>query len=207
MKTISISIAQLFALACLVIRSQGFMLPPSTHAKNKCPPLAMVGGKGWENSGYLDSLGGNDQDREQAKQEYNQFKENREAFTKRQQERINTPGGQGFLRQQQLQQRRQQQSQMHSRINPDSTIRADDDDDDNDSYSGVGASSGGSAFRKLMQRSQQMQQQRMVRPSFVDPMTGMEQSFVLPLEPDDFDKSHPQTKVDDGSGGQWSDVE
>jgi hypothetical protein len=199
MKTISIGIALLFASACLVCRCHGFMLPrgfmlPLSSTKNSCHPWAMVGGKGWENNSYLDSLGGNDQDREQANQEYNQFKETREAFLKRQQERMNTPEGQRFMR--------QQQSQiMQSRVNQDPSIMADDDDP----YSDVGASSGGSAFRKMMQRSQQMQQmQRMGRAPFVDPM---EQSFVLPLEPDDFNMSHPQTKVDDGSGGEWSDVE
>lgn len=196
MTTASISIALLSTLACLVCRCHGFMLHHGTTI-NRCHPRAMVGGKGWENNSFLDSLGGNDQDREQAKQDYDDFKETREAFSKRQQERLNTPEGQRFVQ--------QQQAQMQSRINQDNNPNMGSEDP----YGDVGTSSGGSAFRKMMQRSQQMQQKGRANgpASFIDPMTGMEQSLAVPLEPDDFSKSKEQKKVDDSSGGEWSDVE
>jgi DNA repair ATPase RecN len=139
---------------------------------NSCHAHAMVGGKGWDNNSFLDSLGGNPQDREQSQQDYNNFKETREAFAKRQQERFNTPEGQRFMQQQKAQMQSSQSNQ-----DPDSNL-------DEPLYRDVGASSGGSAYRKMMQRSQEMKQ-RMNKggaTSFIDPMTGMEQSYAVPLE-------------------------
>ncbi|CAB9516103.1 expressed unknown protein [Seminavis robusta] len=133
----------------------------------------MVGGKGWENNDFLDSLGGGDEDREQAQQNYEQFKETRESFNQRQAERMKSPQAQAFLKQQQS--RAQQESFFD-----------DDDSLEDESYGDLGVSSGGSRFRNLMQKSQQMKRgMGGGGASFVDPSTGLEQKFVVPLEPDE----------------------
>eukprot|EP01083_Nonionella_stella_P109077 317656_1 len=62
--------------------------------------LNMAGGRGWGNEDFLSSLGGSDEDRDESKEKYNDFKESREAFDKRQaerMERMNTPEGQKFM--------------------------------------------------------------------------------------------------------------
>jgi hypothetical protein len=59
--------------------------------------LTMVG-PGWDNGSYLDGLG--DDDQTNAEQDYQQFKETRAAFLKRQEERLNSKAGQEFMQQQ-----------------------------------------------------------------------------------------------------------
>lgn len=62
--------------------------------------LSMAGGRGWGNEDFLSSLGGSDEDRDESKEKYNEFKESREAFDKRQaerMERMNTPEGKKFM--------------------------------------------------------------------------------------------------------------
>lgn len=132
-----------------------------------------VGGKGWENNNYLDSLGGNDQDREKAQKEYQDFHTSRQAFLKRQEERSQTPEGQKFLQQ------REQQQQQKS-FNDYSS----DDDGEGDFFANLGDSSGGSRFRRLMQQAQRKDQQASKRTSFIDPATGLEMKFAVPLEED-----------------------
>jgi hypothetical protein len=133
-----------------------------------------VGGKGWENNNYLDSLSGNDADRERAQQEYQEFQDSRQAFLHRQQARRQTPEGQRFLREQQ-QQRMQQQSSFD-----------DDDDGTGDFFAQLGESSGGSRFRKVLQQAQrQQQQQKSRRTTFIDPATGLEMKFAVPLDEDE----------------------
>ena len=154
--------------------AEAFVVPnPSTSTTS-----LFVGGKGWENNGYLDSLGGNDDDREQAQQDYQAFHETRQAFLKRQEERMKTPEAQRFLKQQQR--LNEQQWQAPS---------LDEEDDfplDEDEFEDLGASSGGSIFRQMMQKSKRMQQ-RMGQPNnaFIDPSTGLEQKFVVPLDDDE----------------------
>jgi len=67
---------------------------------NGSSSLNMAGGRGWGNEDFLSSLGGSDEDRDESKEKYNDFKESREAFDKRQaerMERMNTPEGQKFM--------------------------------------------------------------------------------------------------------------
>jgi hypothetical protein len=61
--------------------------------------LGMIGGMGWGNDDYLSSLGGSDEEKKQAREGYDEFKETREAFILRQKERMNSPSGQKFLQQ------------------------------------------------------------------------------------------------------------
>ncbi|GAX15913.1 hypothetical protein FisN_UnNu064 [Fistulifera solaris] len=134
--------------------------------------LLFVGGKGWENNNYLDSLSGNEQDREKAQQEYREFHDSRQAFLQRQQQRSQTPEGQRFLREQQQQQRAQQSSNNFA-----------DDDGTGDFFAQLGESSGGSRFRKVMQQAQRQQQKS--RTTFIDPATGLEMKFAVPLDDED----------------------
>jgi hypothetical protein len=86
--------------------------------------LHMVGGngKGWSNDNFLDGLGGNDQDRQKSQDEYQEFKESREAFVERQatykRSSANSEAGRRFMKdranamnRQQGQQQRQQGQQ------------------------------------------------------------------------------------------------
>ena len=65
---------------------------------NKC----MVGGMGWDNGSYLDNLGGSDQDRDEEKEAYEDFKASRESFQQRQSERMNSDAGRKFLQERML---------------------------------------------------------------------------------------------------------
>lgn len=142
----------------------------------------MVGGKGWENNGFLDSLGGDADDREQAQESYQEFHESRQAFLQRQEERLNTPQGQRFMKQQQ-----QQQQQLGG----------DDfgNETEDDEFDSIGVSSGGSRFRTMMQKSSRMQKSRMMQQQpggpnvFVDPVTGLEQKLAVPLDQCDEDEN------------------
>ena len=58
----------------------------------------MVGGRGWENNGFLDSLGGSDEDQEMERAKYQEEQEARKAFNQRQEERMRSPAAQIFLR-------------------------------------------------------------------------------------------------------------
>lgn len=135
-----------------------------------------VGGKGWENNNYLDSLGGNDEDREKAQQEYSEFHASRQAFLKRQNERRQTPEGQKFLRQQE-----QQQDEKRRQYNSNNN---NNEDGEGDFFANLGDSSGGSRFRRLMQQAQRNEKSNQ-RTSFIDPATGLEMKFAVPLEEDE----------------------
>lgn len=171
-KTMKISLVSLF-LAYLSL-SEAFVVRHHAPAGTASSTL-FVGGKGWENSGYLDSLGGDDDDREQSKQDYQEFHETRQAFLKRQEERMKTPEAQRFLQQQQ---QRNEQSWQQAQDEADFPMMGDDEFED------LGASSGGSRFKQMMQKSKQMQQRMQPKSMFVDPSTGLEQKFVVPLDDD-----------------------
>jgi len=72
--------------------------------------VEMIGGRGWDNSDYLSGLGGDDDDREKAQEDYKEFSDRRATFISRQTEIMKTPHGQAFLKQQQLMQKPKQQS-------------------------------------------------------------------------------------------------
>jgi len=90
-------------LAISLVVAIGAFAPASTvKGQNSCllsMRLAMIGGMGWGNDDYLSSLGGSDEEKKEAKERYDEFRETREAFIIRQQERMNSPSGQKFLQQ------------------------------------------------------------------------------------------------------------
>jgi len=148
----------------------------------------MVGGKGWENNSFLDSLGGGDEDREKAQDEYKEFHESREAFMERQKQRMATPEGQRFMKQQQQRDQNRGMSWQDEGDAKDIIMGRDENfvgRNDFDDLDTVGGSSGGSRFRNMMQQSK-MKKQGMApqRMTYEDPLLG-QQKFVVPLEDED----------------------
>jgi len=80
----------LFIMLLLSSSVAAFVVKPETIVHH---PLAMVGGPGWDNGSFLDGLSGDAGNSEDAKKDYQEFKETRAAFAKRQQERMNTEAG------------------------------------------------------------------------------------------------------------------
>jgi len=133
-----------------------FVTKPFDQATN----LNMVGGKGWENDSFLDSLNGNENEREDANEKYEKFKETRQQFMKRQEEAMKNPQYQKFMEMRMNQQMEQQKQ--------DTMMRGEgpggDMDDMMNPYaeemSSGGNSQGGTRFQNMMSKSRQMQQQR-----------------------------------------------
>ncbi len=127
----------------------------------------MVGrGPGWDNNNFLDSLGGDEDDRDDAANKYKEFQKFRNDFEKRQQERMSTEAGKKFL-----------EAQKNARPTPSNfeeeffgrNEMAPDD------FDNIGTSGGGSRFRQMMQQSKRMS-------SMQNNPFGFEQKFVVPLE-------------------------
>lgn len=134
-----------------------------------------VGGKGWENSGYLDSLGGDADDREKAQEDYQEFHQSRQEFLQRQQQRLDSPEGQRFL---------QQQQQQNQGDRGRSWLDGDDEEEESneqgmDEYLDIGESSGGSRLRNMMQQAKKK------APTGENP-SGLEQRFIVPLDEEDW---------------------
>lgn len=130
------------------------------------PKLDMVGsgGPGWDNEGFLDSLGGG-RDPQEANQDYQQFKDTREAFEARQQERLNSPAGQEFMEQEQQQmpsspQQEEQQEDFATGREP-------------------------SKFREMMDKAEGIGGDPNARPEGLDWMrgpSGLQQKLAVPLD-------------------------
>jgi hypothetical protein len=126
-------------------------LPSSTgRSGTSC---CMAGGKGWDNADYLSGLGGNDEDKRKAEEEYQDFQERRVAFDERQRRYLkSSPQAQAFLKQQQ-----QQQQSMGDRDDP-----GDFGDNSQDDFSKIEPTSGGGSrmahMRAQAKRMQQPQQ-------------------------------------------------
>lgn len=143
--------------------------------------MAMVGGggPGWDNGSYLDGLGGNDDDQTNAEQNYQQFKETRAAFLKRQEERLNSKAGQEFI---QKQQQREEQ------------VGREDDGEFTSTFGQADKSKVGrkpSRFQNMMEQTKGRMDAvggRGQRPPGLDWMRGppgLEQKLAIPLDYDD----------------------
>lgn len=70
----------------------------------------IASGRGWGNDDFLSSLGGDNDEREDEVEKYNNYKKSREEFDQRQRERMESPAGQQFMKQQQQMMAQQQQA-------------------------------------------------------------------------------------------------
>jgi len=74
--------------------------------------IGMIGGRGWDNGDYLTSLSGDEEDRAQSQEDYQEYSERRAAFQTRQEELLkNSPQAQAYMQQRQDQKRKQQQEE------------------------------------------------------------------------------------------------
>lgn len=137
--------------------------------------LKMVGGgPGWDNASYLDGLGGSDGDQQDAEKSYQQFKETRQAFLKRQEERMNSEAGRKFLQQQQQ-----------------GVPQEEMDKDNSSSFEECGGIREPSKFHRMMQQAGRGQ-----RPPGLEWMRGppgMFQKLAIPLDDDD-DEGHSESQ-------------
>jgi hypothetical protein len=136
-------------LPCSLSFSPQQTLKPSQHPQERhhhSSVLFVGGGKGWDNGNYLEGLGGSKEDRDEAHQDYQEFKESREAFLERQKALMDTEQGRKFLEDRARMQQRQQQQQAA-------------DDDWGAPQPAATNKAGGSRFQHLMQQSKKMQQQ------------------------------------------------
>jgi hypothetical protein len=126
---------------------EAFLPSSPSRAGTYC---CMAGGKGWDNADYLGGLGGDEEDRRKAEEDYQDFQERRAAFDERQGEYLkNSPQAQAFLKQQQ-----QQQQNMGNRDDP-----GDFGDNMQDDFSKLEpGSGGGSRMAQMMAQAKRMQQ-------------------------------------------------
>jgi len=144
----------------------------------------MIGrGPGWDNGSYLDNLGGDESDRDEANKKYNEFRDTRQAFEERQEKLLKTEQGQRFMQQQRMKQQSAQQAAqeaepfgMYGGVLPD--------DDESGTNVGFG-SGGGSRMRNMMRRSEQMKGHQ----KQVQGQQGLGQGMIFPLEDDDVEGS------------------
>lgn len=151
--------------------------------------LEAVRGGGWGNDDFLNSLSGDEEERQNETQNYSKYKETKEAFNKRQQERMDTPAGRQFMQQQkELKEKELRNREERNRNDLDGTGSFFEDMGvgmgmDENMMNG-GDASGSARFRHMMnQASSRMEGQRGVgdgQPSF-----GFEQKFAIPLDDDD----------------------
>mmetsp|Transcript_18550 Transcript_18550/g.25724 ORF Transcript_18550/g.25724 Transcript_18550/m.25724 type:complete len:203 (+) Transcript_18550:126-734(+) len=140
-------------------------------------------GPGWGNDDFLDSLGGNEAEKQNTEEKYQEYKNTREAFDERQLQRMNTPAGQKFM------------AEMSKRARPqqrpaEGDYAQDDDSMIADQYSEIGSVSGGSRLRDMMRRSKNTR-----RPQTQEIM-GPE-GFVQKFAPVEEDEEDDNKKDDD----------
>lgn len=139
----------------------------------------MVGGKGWENNSFLDSLGGSDEDQEKEKDSYYEQQESRKAFNKRQEERMKSPAARQFLEDYR---KRQEEQRPDDYVEDIMGVGGYDDP-----FGGAEASatsSGGTRLQGMMAKAKGQQQQMRGPP-------GLEQKFAVPLDaPGDSDDTN-----------------
>mmetsp|Transcript_6341 Transcript_6341/g.7069 ORF Transcript_6341/g.7069 Transcript_6341/m.7069 type:complete len:177 (-) Transcript_6341:244-774(-) len=132
--------------------------------------VEMIGGRGWDNSDYLSGLGGDDDDRSKAQEDYKEFADRRATFISRQTKIMKTPQGQAFLEQQQLMQKQKQKQQSSDTM---------DFTEENFERSG-----GGTRMGRMMAQAKRMQNkgnQGSVR-------GGFNQQTLFPLDNEDDDE-------------------
>lgn len=152
----------------------------------------MVGGRGWENNGFLDSLGGSDEDQEMEKAKYQEEQEARKAFNQRQEERMKSPAAQKFL-----EDYRNQQEKRAGGVEDimggtsaafyDNPMAGEDD--------GSESSSGGTRFQGMMAKAKMQQEMRMRGGP-----PGLEQKLAIPLD-ESSNKDADLNDADTDAGG------
>jgi hypothetical protein len=160
-----ISVLLLAATAMLCTSTEAFASWP--HFSYAQRVLAMVGGRGWDNNDYLNGLGGDDDDRQKATEEYQEFSRNRQAFLNRQKEVMKTPQGRAFL------EARGGTPQQNDRF--DSNLPKDPIMDVKP------GSGGGSRMAHMMAQAEQMKKMGQMNSM----MGGFEQKFAVPLDDDE----------------------
>ena len=132
----------------------------------------LAAGRGWGNDDFLNSLGGDEEDRSAETEKYQEFKTSRENFDKRQRERMESPAGQLFMQQQREMMARQQEQRE--------ALNRDDEDSTGDFFKDLGMGDipmeGGSRFSSMMR---QAAGNGMGRPSM---NMGFEQKLAVPLD-------------------------
>ena len=163
---------KVLALIFLLRSVAAFTSSPITFMKVADQSLAMIGGKGWGNDDFLSSLGGSDEEKQEAKEKYDEFKETRESFNKRQQERLESPAGQQYM-----QDMMSNQKQGMNRNN--------DSESDGGFFEDMGfgsTSEGGSRFENMTIQANAKKSGRFAA------MNQFEQKFASPLD-DEGDES------------------
>ena len=141
--------------------------------------VGMVGGRGWDNSDYLSGLGGSDEDKNKAQEDYKEFSDRRAAFLSRQGEIMSSPQGKAFLMKQQ--QREQQQLKQQQQMQEDSY----EDREVNFASKGSG---GGTRMGRMMAQAKRMQdQQRSQGGNNMMGGGGFNHHISSPLDDDDED--------------------
>ncbi|MGK3738338.1 MAG: hypothetical protein ACI90V_005185 [Bacillariaceae sp.] len=143
--------------------------------------VGMVGGRGWDNSDYLSGLGGSDDDKKKAQEDYKEFSDRRASFLSRQGEIMNSPQGKAFLMKQQ--QREQQQLKQQQQMQEESS----EAEEMNFASKGSG---GGTRMGRMMAQAKRIQDQR--RSQGGNMMGGgggggFNQQILSPLDDDDDD--------------------
>jgi hypothetical protein len=132
----------------------------------------LAAGRGWGNDDFLNSLGGDDEERSAETEKYQEFKRTRENFDERQRERMESPAGQQFMQQQREMMARQQEQRE--------ALNRDDKDSTGDFFQDLGMGDipveGGSRFSSMMR---QAAGNGMGRPSM---NLGFEQKLAVPLD-------------------------
>jgi hypothetical protein len=140
---------------------------PAPYRFTLSSALSMVG-KGWDNSNYLDNLGGSEEDREQETKSYKEFSDARAETMARNNERMNSPQAKAFMEQQQRLQMKRDENNRNENYN-------------DDSINVPNSSQGGSRFGRMMMEAKT--KGRGMSGSRFD----MEQKFGVPLDDGDID--------------------
>eukprot|EP00558_Chaetoceros_sp_UNC1202_P011349 CAMPEP_0197234044 /NCGR_PEP_ID=MMETSP1429-20130617/1897_1 /TAXON_ID=49237 /ORGANISM="Chaetoceros sp., Strain UNC1202" /LENGTH=138 /DNA_ID=CAMNT_0042692369 /DNA_START=254 /DNA_END=670 /DNA_ORIENTATION=- len=132
----------------------------------------MAGGRGWGNDDFLSSLGGSEEERGDEREKYEEFKDGRESFEKRQMERMNSPAGRQYMK----------------AMNEKQLPRSENLEDDGGFFADVGFGSsalpneGNSRFEHMMN---QAAAQKNGRPGMIMGPGMFEQKLAIPLDDDE----------------------
>lgn len=164
--------------ACLLLLTcpslaTAFSPLPNSSARSAPSVVQMVGGKGWENNSFLDSLGGSDEDQEAEKDNYQDFSDARKAFLERSRERLDTEAGRKFMADYQRSQENRQVRDAKERDALDDIMGRVSGDPDGDLSS---TSSGGTRMQAMMQRSAMRG---------MGSQGGYEQKLIVPIDDDE----------------------
>eukprot|EP00536_Pseudo-nitzschia_multiseries_P000985 jgi/Psemu1/300435/fgenesh1_kg.12_\ len=171
----------LFSVVTGSSASFAFLVPPSNDVRVLTADsgvkvnrkLRMVGGRGWDNSDFLSSLSGDDEEREKSQEDYQEFSDRRAEFNARQAEIMKTPQAQAFMKQRQEQQFRHLQQEQEG-VSEDGIVFGDVTE----------GSGGGTRMGRMMAQAKRMQGQR----SQSNMIGGFQQQILGPLDDDGDDE-------------------